>query len=86
MMLVEFKGVDPIGSFISPCLVIAPRFQMPIPIAEACHNCKFRVHKTCHRIPPVTSSYSNGIDRADWPKIELTDWCGEWKMELREDG
>jgi len=60
---------------------------------EACASCKygeFARHNEwgdkitakfgiCRRYPPQASSKGTGYSDFVFPRIEKTDWCGEWK-------
>ena len=52
---------------------------MPDRLTQAvkkCEDCRFyqQEFSRCHRYPPTLG------DRrlAYWPKVQATDWCGEW--------
>lgn len=53
-----------------------------------CSTCIFRRNDECHKTPPIRLPrhfVGDGTRTRDeqliwgWPKIELTDWCGEYK-------
>jgi len=38
--------------------------------------------KECHRYPPVKMIRNvNGLIYPEWPTVDITDWCGEFKGE-----
>jgi hypothetical protein len=60
---------------------------------EGCASCKYGEFAThnewgdkitakygvCRRFPPQTFSKGSGYPEFSFPRIEIIDWCGEWK-------
>jgi len=50
----------------------------------------------CHRYPPnaipgierqgLVEGKTNAVERAEWPLVNIDNWCGEWKEKVREEG
>jgi hypothetical protein len=55
-------------------------------MTETCETCKFRdrVSDDCRRFPPRILQFERGSTRSQFPRVERSDWCGEYKE--RTDG
>ena len=61
---------------------------VPPPEPPTCGNCKFQLHGTCSRYPPVAfemdtrNSYGDLIKETVWaqPVVYLSNRCGEHKL------
>lgn len=51
-----------------------------------CDTCKFfnptRAGGNCHRFPPQAGGVVDG--RFHFPRVDSSDWCGEWVRKLAE--
>lgn len=72
-----------------------PQHTKPTVIrAERCEKCKFsapgqsKQHVECRRYPPALAQFpvdvrtGQFLERAVWPKVAPTEFCGEWKPKV----
>jgi len=79
-----------VDTMISPIATKQEETRLQLPMdsnEEGCENCHFSRNGECRRRPPTPVIAGFAVSRAaQWPRVEATDWCGEFEPRRVEGG